>query len=68
MELFPKTPEEKAAFVPGGPLYINVKNANTMRLHDANVDGEAIKEKNRRLGELFMTGAWASSQSSETPA
>lgn len=53
MELFPKALEKKVAFVPGDPFYINVKNANTMRLNYTNADSETIREGIRRLGELL---------------
>ena len=53
MELFPKALEQKVAFVPGDPFYINVTNANTMRLNYTNADCETIREGIRRLGELL---------------
>lgn len=53
MELFPKALEKKVAFVPGDPFYINVENANTMRLNYTNADCETIDEGIRRLGDLL---------------
>lgn len=53
MELFPKALERKVAFVPGDPFYIDVQNANTMRLNYTNADCETIEEGIRRLGELL---------------
>lgn len=53
MDLFPKAMEKKVAFVPGDPFYIDVKNANTMRLNYTNADPETIEEGIRRLGELL---------------
>lgn len=38
LELFPKAFEKKIAFVPGDPFYMNVTNANTMRLNYTNAD------------------------------
>jgi len=53
MKLFPKALEKKVAFVPGGPFYINLENANTMRLNYTNADCETIAEGIRRLGSLL---------------
>lgn len=53
LELFPKALEKKVAFVPGDPFYINVKNANTMRLNYTNADSETIDEGIHRLGDLL---------------
>lgn len=53
MELFPKALEKRVAFVPGDPFYIDVKNANTMRLNYTNADCATIEEGIRRLGELL---------------
>lgn len=55
MELFPKALEKKVAFVPGDPFYINIENANTMRLNYTNADCATIEEGIRRLGELLKT-------------
>lgn len=53
MSLFPKALEKKVAFVPGDPFYIDIKNANTMRLNYTNADCETIAEGIRRLGDLL---------------
>ena len=53
MEIFPKALEKKVAFVPGDPFYINIKNANTMRLNYTNADCETIEEGIHRLGDLL---------------
>ena len=53
MSLFPKALEKKVAFVPGDPLYIGTKNANTMRLNYTNADCETIAEGIHRLGDLL---------------
>lgn len=53
MELFPKALENKVAFVPGDPFYINMKNVNTMRLNYTNADSQTIEEGIRKLGELL---------------
>lgn len=54
MELFPKALENKVAFVPGDPFYINMKNVNTMRLNYTNADSQTIEEGIRKLGELLQ--------------
>lgn len=53
MKLFPKALERKVAFVPGDPFYVDVKDANTMRLNFTGTDPETIDEGIRRLGELL---------------
>lgn len=53
MELFPKALENKVAFVPGDPFYINRKDMNTMRLNYTNADCQTIEEGIRKLGELL---------------
>ena len=53
MKLFPKALERKVAFVPGDPFYIDIENANAMRLNYTNVDCETIDEGIRRLGGLL---------------
>ncbi len=53
MKLFPKALERKVAFVPGDPFYIDIENANTMRLNYTNADCETIDEGIRRLGGLL---------------
>lgn len=53
MELFPKALENKVAFVPGDPFYINRKDMNTMRLNYTNADCQTIEEGIRKLGALL---------------
>lgn len=53
MSIFQKALDRKIAFVPGDPFYVDVKNANTMRLNYTNADSETIDEGIRRLGELL---------------
>lgn len=53
MELFPKALENKVAFVPGDPFYINRKDMNTMRLNYTNADCLTIEEGIRKLGALL---------------
>lgn len=53
MKLFPKALERKVAFVPGDPFYVDVENANTMRLNYTGNDPKTIEEGIRRLGELL---------------
>lgn len=53
MKLFPKALEKKVAFVPGDPFYIDVQNANTLRLNYTNADCDTIEEGIRRLGSVL---------------
>lgn len=53
MKLFPKALENKVAFVPGDPFYINKKDTNTMRLNYTNADCQTIEEGIRKLGALL---------------
>lgn len=53
MSLFPRAMEKKVAFVTGDPFYIDIENANTMRLNYTNADCETIEEGIRRLGDLL---------------
>lgn len=53
MKLFPKALENKVAFVPGDPFYINKKDMNTMRLNYTNADCQTIEEGIRKLGALL---------------
>ena len=41
------------AFVPGDPFYVDVQNANTMRLNYTNADSETIAEGIHRLGDFL---------------
>ncbi|MBP3925220.1 PLP-dependent aminotransferase family protein [bacterium] len=53
MKLFPKALEKRVVYVPGDPFYINVKDANSMRLNYTNADCETIDEGIKRLGNLL---------------
>lgn len=53
MKLFPKALERRVAFVPGDPFYIDVQDANTLRLNYTNADCDTIAEGIRRLGNLL---------------
>ena len=53
--LFPKALENKVAFVPGDPFYVDRKDANTMRLNFTNADCATIEEGIRRLGAILKS-------------
>lgn len=55
MSLFPKALENKVAFVPGDPFYVDRKDANTMRLNFTNADCATIEEGIRRLGAILRS-------------
>lgn len=55
MSLFPKALENKVAFVPGDPFYVDRKDANTMRLNFTNADCATIEEGMRRLGAILKS-------------
>lgn len=55
MSLFPKALENKVAFVPGDPFYVDRKDANTMRLNFTNADCATIEEGIRRLGAILKS-------------
>lgn len=53
MELFKKAIENKVAFVPGDPFYVDAKDVNTFRLNYTNSSNEMIEEGIRRLAEIL---------------
>lgn len=53
LKLFDKAMEEKVAFVPGDPFYINKSNVNTLRLNYTNSSTEIIEEGIKRLGNIL---------------
>ena len=53
MELFPKALEQKIAYVPGDPFFIDVKDSNTMRLNFTGSDCETIEKGIHILGDLL---------------
>jgi len=53
ISLFEKTIERKIAFVPGDPFYVDIKDANTMRLNYTSADCDVIDEGIHRLGDLL---------------
>jgi 2-aminoadipate transaminase len=50
MELFHLAINEKVAFVPGDPFYVDGRSSNAMRLNFSCVDEDTIEEGMRRLG------------------
>ena len=50
MELFKIAIEQKVAFVPGHPFYVNRSETNTLRLNFSSVDAETIETGIKRLG------------------
>jgi 2-aminoadipate transaminase len=55
MAVFSKAIEQKVAFVPGDPFYINRKDVNTLRLNYSSLDEETIRVGIRRLGDVLKT-------------
>lgn len=53
MTLFQKSLQEKVAFVPGAPFYINRSDSNTLRLNYTNATEETIKQGIERLGMVL---------------
>lgn len=55
MSIFQKALDQKVAFVPGDPFYVDVKDSNTMRLNYTNADPETIDDGIRRMGEILKS-------------
>ena len=53
MELFDAAIEEKVAFVPGRPFYVDGTGENTLRLNFSNSDPAKIEEGVKRLGRCM---------------
>ena len=53
MKLFEKAIENKVAFVPGDPFYVNEKDINALRLNYTNASPETIREGIKRLSEIL---------------
>ncbi|WP_342472719.1 PLP-dependent aminotransferase family protein [Metasolibacillus sp. FSL H7-0170] len=53
MDVFNKAMEQKVAFVPGNPFYINPGDVHTMRLNYTNSTPEIIEEGIKRLGSIL---------------
>ena len=53
LQLFPKAMEQKVAFVPGDPFYVEKTDVNAMRLNFTNASPEVIKEGIKRLGQIL---------------
>ena len=53
MALFDKAIEQKVAFVPGDPFYVEKRGLNTLRLNFSSVDPDIIEEGIKRLGKVL---------------
>jgi len=53
LTVFERAIQQKVAFVPGDPFYVNRKNVNTLRLNFSSVDEETIRTGIGRLGEVL---------------
>ncbi len=53
MALFDKAIEQKVAFVPGDPFYVEKRGLNTLRLNFSSVDPDIIEEGIQRLGKVL---------------
>jgi 2-aminoadipate transaminase len=53
LEVFKRAIEQKVAFVPGDPFYVNKKDVNTLRLNYSSVDEETIRIGIKRLGDVL---------------
>lgn len=53
LKMFDKAMEQKVAFVPGDPFYINKSDVNTLRLNYTNSSPEVIEEGIKRLGTIL---------------
>ena len=53
LKVFEKAIQQKVAFVPGDPFYVNKKSVNTLRLNFSSVDEETIWIGIKRLGEVL---------------
>jgi 2-aminoadipate transaminase len=53
LEVFKRAIEQKVAFVPGDPFYVNKKDVNTLRLNYSSVDEETIRTGIKRLGDVL---------------
>ena len=53
LTVFERAIQQKVAFVPGDPFYVNKKNVNTLRLNFSSVDEETIRTGIRRLGAVL---------------
>lgn len=55
LKVFERAIEQKVAFVPGDPFYVNKKNVNTLRLNFSSVDEETIRIGIKKLGGVLKT-------------
>jgi 2-aminoadipate transaminase len=53
LELFDRAVEEKVAFVPGTPFFVDGGGKNNMRLNFSNSDEDRINEGIKRLGKIM---------------
>lgn len=54
MDLFERAVEQKVAFVPGTPFFVDGGGEHNMRLNFSNADEETIKEGIARLGRIIQ--------------
>jgi 2-aminoadipate transaminase len=55
MEVFKHAIEQKVAFVPSNPFYVNKKDVSTMRLNFSSVDEKTIRIGIKRLAEVIKS-------------
>lgn len=55
LKVFERAIEQKVAFVPGDPFYVNKKNVNTLRLNFSSVDEETVRIGIKKLGGVLKT-------------
>lgn len=53
MKVFDKAIEQKVAFVPGDPFYVEKRELNTLRLNFSSVDPDVIEIGIKRLGKVL---------------
>lgn len=53
LTVFERAIQQKVAFVPGDPFYVNKKNVNSLRLNFSSVDEETIRIGIERLGRVL---------------
>ena len=53
LDLFDRAIQEKVAFVPGTPFFVNGEGTHNMRLNFSNADESRIEEGIRRLGHIL---------------
>ncbi len=53
LKVFKEAVQQKVAFVPGDPFYVNRKDVNTLRLNYSSVDEETIRTGIKRLANVM---------------